>query len=284
MSRLTALFRRMMFAPAAVSPEPCPQVTRVISGRVCCVQLDGYRMYVDMTDELVGAEIAKGLYEQHVTRAITAALGPGATFLDLGANIGYYSLLAASLVGPGGQVIGFEARPDNVAMAQLSIRENGFRNVRLHALAVADEDTTLKMLAPDHTSLSEVVDAAAVTTDEYVAIPTVALDAMLADLERVDVVKMDIDGGELRALRGMQQLLRRYRPTLFFEFSPYTLRRFGACEPEALLAEVVATGYRLQAIPASGEPVPLAAIGDVVAYQKSLGNPLAHVDLVGYWD
>lgn len=270
--------------PAQQPPPSHPAEPPRVAGRVQCIQLPDYRIYVDMTDELVGACIARGGYEPHVTRAIATALRPGDTFVDLGSNIGYYSLLAATLVGSSGSVIGFEARPDNVHLARLSVRENGFRNVTLHNLAVSDRNSTLKMYAPEHTSLSKVVAGTAALDDDYVSIPAVALDDVLADVERVDLLKMDIDGGEARALAGMSRLLARCRPTLFFEFAPFTLRELGLCEPEAVLAQVLGMGYRLAVIPPAGEPLPFATAGEVVAYQQSLGDPRIHVDLVGRCD
>lgn len=291
MSRLSAALRRIRAAWAAPStavpaacaspPPPSPVAGQRVAGRVQCIQLDGYRMYVDLADELVGATIAAGAYEPHVTKAIAEALRSGNTFVDLGANIGYYSLLAAAVVGPGGSVIGFEARPDNVFLARLSVRENGFRNVTLHNLAVADRDSTLRMHAPEHTSLSKVVDSSVTPEAGFVCIPAVALDDALAGTDRVDVLKMDIDGGEVRALQGMRGLLARCRPKLFFEFAPFTLRELGRCDPASLIEPILELGYRLQAIPPTGQPIPLATAAEVVAYQESLGHPQIHVDLVG---
>ena len=283
MSRLSVAIRRMRRktpAPPAPGPVGLPRVP----GRVQCMQLGDYRMYVDITDDLVGAVIARGGFEPHVTRAIANTLRPGDTFLDLGANIGYFSLLAASRVGPTGHVIGFEARPDNVSLARLSVRENGFRNVTLHNLAVSERDSQLRMHAPDHTSLSEVVDGSVEGTEHFVVIQAVALDDALAALPRLDVVKMDIDGGELRAVRGMRGVLRRHRPKLFFEFAPYVLRELGRCNPTLVLEEILALGYRLSGLSPEGGMIPFATASDVVTHQESLGDPKIHLDLLAACD
>lgn len=166
-------------------------------------------------------------------------------------------------------------------MARLSVRENGFRNVTLHNLAVAGHESTLKMHAPEHTSLSRVVDSSVAMEEGFVSIPAVALDDALAGTARVDVLKMDIDGGEVRALRGMRGLLTRCQPKLFFEFSPFVLRELGRREPAVLIESILELGYRLRAIPPDGGLVPLANATEVVAYQESLGNPKIHVDLFG---
>src|SRR5687768_1033712 len=99
----------------------------VIWPRYRCLPLGRFRRYVDVKDGLFGGWIAaEGRYEEHLTAALVAALRPGDTFLDLGANMGYFTMLAASLVGPGGRVLAFEPRHDNVALLHLSARENGF--------------------------------------------------------------------------------------------------------------------------------------------------------------
>jgi hypothetical protein len=153
--------------------------------------------------------------------------------------------------------------------------------VTLHNLAVAERQSQLKMCAPDHTSLSKVVDQALEMDGEFITIPAVALDDALADLRRVDVLKMDIDGGEVRALRGMRGLLGRCRPKLFFEFAPFTLRSLGQADPRALLDEVMELGYRLQVVLPEGGMIPVRTASQVVAYQESLG---IHLDLFGVCD
>lgn len=257
-------------------PQPLP------SQRIQCVQSHGFRIYVDLQDQLVGAAIAAGVYEPHVTAAIRRVLRPGDTFVDLGVNVGYFSLLASSLVGRTGNVIGFEARPDNVSLAKQSARENGFENMTIHGLAVAEKEKVLKMLAPDHTSLSVVVDASRADCQSgFVEIRAVAVDDMLGGLEDVDVIKMDIDGGEFQAVQGMKATLRRWKPILFFEFSPFTLEEYGQTKPEELIAEIQSLGYQIFALTRENAPIPMAGYAEIEGFRELLGGGTMHVDLVG---
>ena len=270
MSKLTTAFRALV------------PVAQKHAQRIQCVRSHGFRIYVDRRDRLVGNNIAKGVYEPHVTAAIRRVLRPGDTFVDLGANVGYFSLMAATLVGRMGHVIGFEARPDNVALAKRSVRKNGFENVTIHSLAVAEKEKVLKMAAPEHTSLSVVVDASrADCQDGFVEIRAVAVDDMLGGLADVDVVKMDIDGGELQAVQGMRETLRRCRPILFFEFSPFTLEAYGQIKPEELITEIQSLGYQIFALTWESTPIPLAGYAEVEAFRELLGGGKMHVDLVG---
>ncbi len=230
----------------------------------------------------MGANIAAGVYEPHVTAAIRRVLRPGDTFVDLGVNVGYFSLMAATLVGREGRVIGFEARPDNVTLANLSARENGFENVTISNLAVAEKKKTLKMSAPEHTSLSVVVDSSRQDCQAgFVEIQAVAVDEVLGGLADIDVVKMDIDGGELQAVQGMRATLRRCQPILFFEFSPFTLQEYGQSKPEELITEIQSLGYQIFALTEHSALIPMSGYAEIEALRELLGGGTMHVDLVG---
>src|SRR5262249_6754035 len=120
--RLLAPAKRLLLRLATYADRPryrCVWVgindPLILPPRYRCVSVGGFRLYVDVKDPLIGACFAAGApYERHLTAALRAALRPGDTFLDLGANMGYYTMLAASRVGPGGRVIAFEPRHDNV--------------------------------------------------------------------------------------------------------------------------------------------------------------------------
>jgi FkbM family methyltransferase len=253
----------------------------VSCGRFCCVKACGFRIYVDSGDCLIGALIAAtGSHEPQVTTFLQGLLRPRATFLDLGANIGFFSLLAASRVGPEGRVIAFEPRPDNVALFTLSIRENGFQNIDLHPLAVAEsEQMFMGYLAVD-SSLSHVVEEARPITRPVSAyrVQAVALDSFLTDLPRLDFIKMDIDGNELRALRGMREILRRHQPVIVFEFAPALLADVGGIEPAELLQELIAQDYDLFILGESRKGI--QDVAGVLEAFSSCGS--SHLDLVAY--
>lgn len=205
------------------------------------VELPEFKMYVRLNDQFIGAAIARDKqYEPHVTRALRDNLGRGATFIDVGANIGYFALLAARIVGPAGRVVAFEPNPDNCDLLRASTAANEFSTITLHQNAVAEARQTIHFATAGIDSNGRVVNAAEAAA-EVVALPTVeavALDEALADVERIDVIKLDVEGAEARAWRGMQAILGRHKPVLIFEFSPVLLRVTSEVEPEAFLREV----------------------------------------------
>ena len=249
--------------------------------RFLCVNLKPFRMYVDTRDRIVCAAItATREYEPQVAEVIRNVLRPGATFLDLGANVGYFTLFAAALVGPQGRVIAFEPRADNVALITLSLRENEFSNVELHPLAVAESNQEFKVYPEADNSLSQVVESTRqmAPAQRFQVVRAVQLDSFLDDLPRLDVIKMDIDGNEVRALQGMRQLIRRHRPAIVFEFAPEALQQVGRIEPAALLEGIFELGYDIHLIGPSVEgPLDLTSI--MTAYRRSGST---HVDLVAY--
>ncbi len=205
------------------------------------VDLPEFKMYVRLNDHFIGAAIAHDKqYEPHVTRALRDTLSRGATFVDVGANIGYFTLLASKIVGPAGRVVAFEPNPDNCDLLRRSIAANDFRAITLHQNAVAEARQTLHFATAGIDSNGRVVNAAEAAA-ETVPLPTVeavTLDETLADLSRIDVIKIDVEGAESRAWRGMQAVIARHKPILVFEFSPSLLRHTSEVEPESFLRDV----------------------------------------------
>ncbi len=246
------------------------------------VELPDFRIYVRLNDNFIGAVIAREKrYEPHVTRVLTGLLSAGQTFVDVGANIGYFSLLAASRIGETGQVIAFEPNPVNCDLLRRSIAENGFEDViALHPMAVAESKQTIHFSTAGVDSNGRVINPAEAAA-EVVALPTVeavALDEALAGVERLDVMKLDVEGAEARAWRGMQAVLARHSPVLLFEFSPTLLERTSEVDPAAFLEEV-SRQYDLFIISPEGttadKPDPVARV-----LEQHAASGLTHLDLL----
>ena len=246
------------------------------------VELEGFRVWVRRADPQIGLSIARDrCYEPHLTRKLDAILERGSVFVDVGANIGFFTMLAASRVGPEGRVHAFEARSDNVALLRRSLAENGFENVDVHECAVSDRAGSLAFFASGTWySNGRIVADAEAGSERLPRVPAVALDQALADLPRIDVVKMDIEGAEARALAGMREILARHRPVLVTEFSPELLRLSSEVEPERYL-EALAERHQLFVLPHDGshERGPLDP-ATLLAEQVASG--LTHFDLVAY--
>lgn len=206
-------------------------------------------MYVRLDDWAVGARIAVlRSYEPHVSRVIRKYLRPGAVVLDIGANIGYYTLLAAAAVGETGRVIAFEPGTDNCMLMAQSVSRNMFHNVTIHCQAVAHRNCRVAFSMDDSNGGISVTDP--VTRSG--SVDAVALDNVFRAETRVDLIKMDIEGAEGLALRGMKELLRHNHPVVVSEFSPHALSKTSQIAPDEYLDELRALGYVLQVIPRDG--------------------------------
>jgi FkbM family methyltransferase len=163
-----------------------------------------------------------GTFEISETRLVQALLRPGMTVIDVGANVGYYTLIAARLVGPGGLVHSFE--PNGVVREQLqaNVHRNGFTNVRAHDSAVARHTGHVKFYVStnrENSGTSSIVPGAGLA-EEGVDVPCISLDDFATELapRSIDLLKIDIEGAELDVFEGGRRLLGGpAAPDLLFE-------------------------------------------------------------------
>jgi FkbM family methyltransferase len=185
----------------------------------------------------------RGIFEEAVLKSIAGHLKPGMTFIDIGANIGQHTCVAAKLVGPTGRVVSFE--PGSVARARLlrNVALNGFRNVQVHDCALGNRDSTavLHRLDPDndgHASIAPTTTPG--SADEHVVVKT--LDSVL-EVTGPCVVKIDVEGAEVSVLEGATRLLHEQKPrAIFVECVDAYLKKFGSSGGE-LFELLTGAGY-----------------------------------------
>jgi len=142
----------------------------------------------------------------------------GMTVVDVGANIGYYLLLAEQVVGAGGQVICIEPSNENLPELRRNIGINGFSNVTLHAVALGDHE--------GQTGLQTGINSGIVEGAEGpYTVPLRRLDQVVSG--RVDFLKIDVEGYEGQVLAGAESMLAAHKPLLFLELHPHIVGRFG---------------------------------------------------------
>jgi FkbM family methyltransferase len=190
--------------------------------------------------------MAVGIYELDTLRLLRGLLKPGDHFVDCGANIGYFTFAAARCVGASGRVDAFEPDPLNRARLEAHLAANGSpANVRVHAVALSEAAGEATLYHPadasrNHGEASLFAPAGGTATTAY-EVATARLDAMLDHPPQL--IKMDIEGAELTALKGMTALLRAAAPpALVIEHNPESaasagfragdlLRYLNQCQP-----------------------------------------------------
>jgi FkbM family methyltransferase len=254
------------------------------------VERDGYRVHARASDAHIGANVIAGrAHDANVEAALRARLRSGATFLDIGANIGVFTGLGASLVGPDGRVIAVEPIARNVELIERMCRGNGFRNVRVIRAAASDRAGKIALRTEATTSNAATPAAAGVRlraeSGTTLDVPAVVLDDVLADLARLDVVKIDVAGMEPLALCGLAKTLERFRPSLITEFHPWAIERASSEAPIEVLRRLWAI-YGAGAVLHRDGTVERVANPEAVIevwrrVDEALGtNGLAHIDLV----
>ena len=174
----------------------------------------GARIALDTTDIIQRYLYEFGVWEPNLTSWLTSVLRPGDVFIDVGANIGYYSLLAARIVGHKGSVVAIECSPAAYAELLHNLALNQIGNVRPVAGAVADADTTLTFYEPKQ-GVHSVTTIVRWSKDMDPVFQAAAkpLPGLLTDeeLSRARVIKIDIEGGEYSALSGLAPVLDQAR-------------------------------------------------------------------------
>jgi FkbM family methyltransferase len=156
-----------------------------------------------------------GSYEPAVQDAISRLLSPGGSMWDVGASIGFHTIVASRAVGPDGQVAAFEPLAANLARLRRSIELNAMSNVLVRPVAVSDTCGTAIFFRAPSAAMGSLV-APAASLGEH-TVPTTTLDQELKSLREPSLVKIDVEGGELSVLRGATELLSRVRPVLIVE-------------------------------------------------------------------
>lgn len=217
----------------------------------------GERIFVDTRDIGICSHILlEGRWESWVERALRRLVRPGMHVVDGGAHVGYHTLRMASWVGATGRVEAFEPNPVLVRRLRWSVAVNGFdERVRLHEAALLDRAGEAEFGFQHAFSGGGTLGG----DGERVAVPTLPLDQALADIARIDVIKLDVEGAEARAWRGAARLIAASpRIAVVMEFHAPSFAQ-GAETPLGFLSARAAEGFALRVIEPAGLGPPLAA-------------------------
>jgi FkbM family methyltransferase len=207
-------------------------------------RLFGYDVRLDLR-EMIQRWIYIGAFEPHETSLVRSWLRPGMVFLDVGANVGYFTLLAASRVGKTGRVHAVEPSPYAHGRLSESVRANGLSQVSVHPIGLSAEPGTLNLYLPPEADGFHSPTMSGDFGGPVVQVPVRRLDDALGEweVEAVDLMKLDVEGHEPRVLEGALGALSSGRiRAVVCEFNDYWLRQQGS-SPEALYAMFADAGF-----------------------------------------
>ncbi len=255
---------------------------RGLQGTICAPWHGGTKLEVRLGHDLSLGLLADGRLEPNEFALLDRVLQPGMVFLDAGANEGIYTLFASAKVGPKGRVIAVEPSPRELAQLHANLRLNETKNVEVVEQALAERIGTLRLrLAEERHSgqntLGEFAYPDVIAAGE-IQVAATTIDQMIRELElkMLDVIKLDLEGAEIRALAGASRSLEKFKPLVLVEALDSALRKQQGSTAD-LLALLESASYEIFAIDdETGRPLPYRQQGmklssNIVATHRARG-------------
>jgi FkbM family methyltransferase len=204
---------------------------------------EGFIMLASPRDYISYGIFFFGDYDPFMTALLKTHIPEGGVCWDVGTDRGWFSLLMGRLVGPQGRVESFEAFPPNFQKLEVNVALNKFSWIHPYNVAVSDRIGFMHFVPPSDATtrqvnfLKECSGVGYLTSSAEpgsIQVPTTILDQQTEEsgIERLDFIKIDIEGAELAALRGAERTIRRFRPKLAVEYNQGTARRAGTSMEE----------------------------------------------------
>jgi FkbM family methyltransferase len=242
-----------------------PLVTRIHNYFYWCfkpsgiilLDIQGNKLYVDSRDTGVTPFLLEwGLYEKFETELFKKLIKKRMVVVDIGANIGYYTLLAARFVGEEGKVFAFEPDPYNYSLLCRNIEVNGYRNVIPVRKAVFSKSGKMKLFLDKSNLGGHSLSEANVNKVDSIMTEVTSLDDYFKNTDyKIDVIKMDVQGSEMGVLEGMTNVINQNdNLKIITEFWPLGLRNSGS-SPTDFVNKLIEYGFTLYQIGRHVEPL-----------------------------
>jgi FkbM family methyltransferase len=226
-------------------------------------EVGGVELLADAADAAVTPGLLSGRYEVHLSTVFEKYCTSGMTVVDVGANLGYYSLLASRLVGPSGRVVALEPNSENCRLLLSSLRLNDITNVQLLPVA-ADTATGWAYYSTHVGSNGGLIEDGELLSHPGTIVPTFRLDELVDG--PVGFLKMDVEGAEGRVVRGATRIIERDRPIVTTELKDEMLRRVSGTTVADYLGYFEKLGYAPSLLEkATGAEKPYASVAELLA-------------------
>lgn len=229
---------------------------------------EGFKLFLNPDDSIITDSLVSGDYETMELHLLEKLIRPGDVILDIGANIGLYSIYCAKATGAAGHVYCFEPEPVNFSFLKRNISLNKLSNITPSDTAVSSQEGEHTFyLNPlnkgDHRLHGDEAHTSTIT------VRTITIDGYLKGrTEKVDLIKMDIQGAEMQALLGMKEILSAAGgPCLLMEFWPYGLNLSGS-DPKTLLGYLESLGFHFYTIEEADNKLQPGNIADILKRAK----------------
>lgn len=212
-------------------------------GIIEIITAEKHKMFVDSRDTgMAPYFIMHGDFIPDEVNILRKILKPGMVFVDIGANIGYFSLIAAKLVGPAGKIFAFEPDENNFSLLQKNIEVNGYKNITAVKKAVSDKTGLAKFYLEKENLCAHSL--APRENRDFMEVEIMSLDDYFKD-KKIDVVKIDVEGMEPSVLSGMEKLIKSNESmAIITEYYPNAISRAGY-SPNDYLESLRKNGFNL---------------------------------------
>jgi len=211
------------------------------------VEVNGYKLWTIPEDRGISAELLMfKTHEPITTRILSKELSEGMVCLDIGSNIGYYAFLESKKVGKTGKVIAVEPSPLNFNILKKNLSLQKLSNIQIYNFACGNTNGEVNFLLSNKSNWCKVISESDKTklsqsAGQVIKVPIKKIESFLEEkpIEKLDYVRMDVEGYELDTYLGMQKIVKRFKPALLIEFHYF----FNKDKAITLLQELKTDGY-----------------------------------------
>ena len=208
------------------------------------IEIDGQKLFLDKEDSLL-LSTRKNNYDKFAVECLKQIIKKGDIVVDLGANIGYYTLILAQLVGKSGHVYSFEPEPSNFEILSKNVKENKHEHVTLVQKAISDKNSKIKLYVSKRNLASHrIFDAE--DKRESIEVDVTTLDEYFQKSKKlVKFIKMDVEGAEGATILGASKIIEDSKNlVIMMEYFPKWIKKFGDV-PEEILKSLVEKKFKL---------------------------------------